>query len=418
MSSIRLEILLSLMLALLALGRARLFRAATNFGDWEPLSGTLPRELVVSFRIALNPRNIAELESRLKLISKPGSKDYRAYMSRNDLYNLVAPATSDIDRATRWLQGFGAEVSETSPMHDWLTVRATAGAIESMFSTELTKFRNRRNSIVKIATKGTYSIPDSISDIVELVAGMNSFSSARAVAIGPSIADSAAAVEVPDEVTPDTIYTVYGTDSSGSHGSKLGSQAVIEFGNLANFNEVDLQSFFKEYAEPLYGETCGVAYGTNNGGIRASVEANLDVQYIMATGVYVNTTTYKITSSSRGESIEDEFLEYTYIVSNQTDPALVHSISYGEYGGSYDNASDHRFSYELMKMGVSGISVLLASGDIGVGCNTAGTEQEFSYPDSPYITMVGATYVSGFEDSKGNRCHSVLWRVFEELHAG
>jgi len=37
--------------------------------------------------------------------------------------------------------------------------------------------------------------------------------------------------------------------------------------------------------------------------------------------------------------------------------------------------------------------VLLASGDNGVGCNAAGTEQEFDYPDSPYITMVGATYL-------------------------
>jgi tripeptidyl-peptidase-1 len=43
-------------------------------------------------------------------------------------------------------------------------------------------------------------------------------------------------------------------------------------------------------------------------------------------------------------------------------------------------------------MGISGISVLLASGDNGVGCNTAGTWQEFDYPSSPYITMVGATY--------------------------
>jgi len=47
----------------------------------------------------------------------------------------------------------------------------------------------------------------------------------------------------------------------------------------------------------------------------------------------------------------------------------------------------------LQKMGIAGMSVLLASGDNGVGCNTAGTEQEFDYPSSPYITMVGATYI-------------------------
>jgi tripeptidyl-peptidase-1 len=44
-------------------------------------------------------------------------------------------------------------------------------------------------------------------------------------------------------------------------------------------------------------------------------------------------------------------------------------------------------------MGIAGISVLLASGDNGVGCNADGTSQEFDYPSSPYITMVGATQI-------------------------
>ena len=105
----------------------------------------------------------------------------------------------------------------------------------------------------------------------------------------------------------------------------------------------------------------------------------------MAAGVYVNTTDYKITGTG---GIENEFLQYTQLVNSQNQPPLVHSISYGEYGGSYDNTTDQQFSYELQKMGISGISVLLASGDNGVGCNTAGTEQEFDYPSSPYITMV------------------------------
>jgi len=125
------------------------------------------------------------------------------------------------------------------------------------------------------------------------------------------------------------------------------------------------------------------------------VEANLDVQYIMAAGTHVNTTDYKITSSNTGGSnnIEDEFLAYTILVNSQIQPPLVHSISYGEYGGSYDNTTDQQFSYELQKMGIAGISVLLASGDNGVGCNNLGTSQEFDYPSSPYITMVGATQI-------------------------
>jgi len=92
-------------------------------------------------------------------------------------------------------------------------------------------------------------------------------------------------------------------------------------------------------------------------------------------------------------------LDYTMIVNSQTEPPLVHSISYGAYGGSYDNTTDQQMSYELQKMGIAGVSVLLASGDNGVGCNTLGTSQEFDYPSTPYITMVGATYI----DSRTNK---------------
>ncbi|RYG69615.1 hypothetical protein EON64_02265 [archaeon] len=230
-----------------------------------------------------------------------------------------------------------------------------------------------------------YSIPSEMSGLVRLVAGMTSFPAGRWTAASPSDLQAAA------QVTPQTIYDNYQVPSAGSHGSKLGSQAVVEFGYTANFNEADLQTFFGDYQTSLKGETCGVVYGKNDGtSSRPSVEANLDVQYIMATGVYVNTTDYKITGTA---DIEDEFLSYTQLVNSQTDPPLVHSISYGKYGGSYDNATDQQFSYELQKMGLRGVSVLLASGDNGVGCNSAGTSQEFDYPSSPYITMVGATYI-------------------------
>lgn len=95
----------------------------------------------------------------------------------------------------------------------------------------------------------------------------------------------------------------------------LGSQAVIEYGSLANFNTADLQTFFEQFNADQTGEQCGVVYGDNNGDIRGSVEANLDVQYIMAVGRFVNTSTYKIAEGSVG--IEDQMLDYTYIVGNQ-----------------------------------------------------------------------------------------------------
>jgi tripeptidyl-peptidase I len=357
------------------------------------LAGFPAKELELSLNLALKPNNAQLLEKSLLEIATPGSKRFRKYLKQSEIADIVGRSSDDIAKVTAFLTKAGFKVSSVHPHRDWISVKAPVAVVEKTFSCELASFLNERIGKHTVGARGEYSIPAEIKDMVTMVAGMKSFpSSGHWQALGGNDRLSADKVDTVATVTPDTIYSLYKTDKSGSHGSKLGSQAVVEFGSLANFNTADLQTFFTTYQSKLVGETCGVVAGSNNGNARPSVEANLDVQYIMAAGVYVNTTDYKITGSATA-SIEDEFLSYTQLVNSQIQPPLVHSISYGEYGGSYDNVTDQQFSYELQKMGISGISVLLASGDNGVGCNTAGTSQEFDYPSSPYITMVGATYL-------------------------
>ena len=70
----------------------------------------------------------------------------------------------------------------------------------------------------------------------------------------------------------------------------------------------------------------------------------------------------------------------------------VFSIS---YAGLEDlsNTEQKRQCNELMKLGLQGVSVLVSSGDDGVGSNCGGTFQ-VKYPSScPYVTSVGGTMV-------------------------
>jgi tripeptidyl-peptidase I len=131
-------------------------------------------------------------------------------------------------------------------------------------------------------------------------------------------------------------------------------------------------------------------FGINNPKVKVSVEANLDVQYIMSIGAFVNTSDY---SSQFSVRILDAFLNYVTLVNSQNQPPLVHSISFGQYGGHYNNETVQRIDAEFQKMGARGITVLVASGDNGVGCNAACTSEEFDFPSSPWITLVGATYL-------------------------
>lgn len=355
---------------------------------WELTSDRLDPNFTLHLRIALHPKDQNLLEKTLLAVSTPGSSRFRQYLKKEQITSIVGRDDTDFSALTTFFNANQMSVVSVHPHRDWIFVDATVSSVEKLFDCRLGQFQNKKMGIQRIGAVDGYSIPSEISHLVKFVAGMVTFSYTRWQPIETDNLSALAETYAP--VTPQTIYDNYGVPSTGSHGSKLGSQAVVEFGQLANFNDADLQTFFTKYQSNLKGETCGMASGSNNGNSRPSVEANLDVQYIMAAGPYVNTTDYKITGSG---NIEDEYLDYTILVNSQTQPPLVHSISYGEYGGSYDNVTDWQMSYELQKMGLSGISVLLASGDNGVGCDTAGTTQEFDYPSTPYITMVGATQI-------------------------
>jgi hypothetical protein len=75
----------------------------------------------------------------------------------------------------------------------------------------------------------------------------------------------------------------------------------------------------------------------------------------------------------------------------------VHSISYGEPEEQTDPAQDTRFDMEVAKMGVRGLTIIIASGDDGVAGSNARSDPTQcgfhpSYPaTSAHVTAVGAT---------------------------
>jgi tripeptidyl-peptidase-1 len=384
------------LIALVSAGKVSYPVRSTLPSVWEQLDKKLSPDYQLHLRIALHPKNAQLLEKTLLEIATPGSSKFRKYLKKDQITEIVGREEGDFQRIRDFLAVNGLSIASVHPNRDWIFVDATVAQVEKLFECKLASYFNKRFGLTRVAAMTGYSIPAEVSDLIKFVAGMTTFSFGRWTPIELTESEATAAYGA---VTPDTIYENYKVPKTGRHGSKLGSQAVIEVGNFANFNDADLQTFFQKYQPSLKGETVGMACTKNDGcddnngnSIHPSVEANLDVQYMMAAGPFVNTTDYKLIGS---ENIEDIFLDYTIMVNGQTNPPLVHSISYGEYGGSYDNATDQQFSYELQKMGIAGVSVLLASGDNGVGCDSKGTTQEFDYPSSPYITMVGATQIEG-----------------------
>ena len=87
---------------------------------------------------------------------------------------------------------------------------------------------------------------------------------------------------------------------------------------------------------------------------------------------------YSFSDLNPYDPINEGFLAYLYYVGNQTNPPLVHSISYGDTEANIFNASNPgsieygtSCDQQFMKLGLRGVTVLISSGDDGIGSKCA-----------------------------------------------
>lgn len=337
----------------------------------------------LKLQIALKQHNMDFFEETLLRISDPREETYGQWLSLDEIAEIIAPSEKEVFAVYAWLEDNGIYGASTRTTRDWVVVDTTVEQVEKLLDCEIVLYHQRFHKQVIMRAADSYSIPDHLEDIVDFVVGIQGFpySSWKPTSYGSSRIGGN---------TPTTVNNLYSITAPSGSCSCNSSQAVVEFSG-ANYSPSDLQSFFNQYAPQLSGQTIENIYGTNNPNGFISTEANLDVQYIMAIGGFIPTDDYV---QPPDPSILDSFLDYTYIVGNQTNPPLVHSISWGDYGGDYNNKTVQRINNEFMLMGARGITVSLASGDNGVGCGDLCTAQEFDFPSSPYITMVGSTGLS------------------------
>jgi tripeptidyl-peptidase-1 len=93
----------------------------------------------------------------------------------------------------------------------------------------------------------------------------------------------------------------------------------------------------------------------------------------------------------------DIFADWITAVANSSNPPLVHSVSYGSIATEDPQNDMTRFNTEVCKLGLRGLTIMVASGDDGVANFLARNDPsqcgfQPSYPaTSPYVTAVGAT---------------------------
>lgn len=348
------------------------------------LTGTPSPQHNLQLTFAIKQSNPEWLKEKLRAVSYPDSPHYGDYMNFDEIAEHVYGKPESVKALQKALEEVGVSQSsiDFTLGRDFALVEMPVKAAESLFSTIFYEYEHRQCE-KKVVSSRAFALPPSLKEHLDFVSGVNidlSYPCSK-----PKSQQVLNFTHV--GVTPSTIAVDYNTSSYTST-SPDNSQAVASF-LKQYYDPKDLAIFQRKYdiPEKPIAKVVGKNLPDDPG-----AEANLDVQYISATGRGVDT--WFISTSTYSNGRQEDFLSWITSQVNNTMSPWVHSASYGDVEKSIDDDYLTRMDNEFMKFGVSGRTVLFASGDDGVACKVKGLKKTYTpnWPtSSPYITAVGGT---------------------------
>lgn len=363
---------------------------------------------------------------------------------------MTAPKEESVTLVKKWLDNEAPDAKVTV-VGDYFTVEDRVDAIEKLLKTQyntygkltalfLMKLRLTPSvndeTTTKVLRTLEYSVPAAIVGHVDMIQPTTFFGVKQlrsTISEHHAIEENGFNIEAVQAVT-------------GCSGTRITPTCLAHLYNFANAkNEstglLGVAGFLEEYAikADFTAFLSSYAYFNNkarsftctgiNGGTcpssPAGVEANLDVQYAGSIASTVPMTYYS--TAGRGQFVGGgtntnepylEFLNYLLALPAASLPNTL-SISYGDDEGtvplSYATNACNLFS----QLGARGVSILVSSGDSGVGttCKVNGkTSFETAFPAScPWVTTVGGTTGNSPENawsSGGGGFSEVFGRMF------
>ncbi|TAQ83531.1 hypothetical protein B7494_g8146 [Chlorociboria aeruginascens] len=368
----------------------------------------------VKLRIHLAQQDMGKFHDVAMRIATPGDELYGSHLEQHVINSMIAPKEESSDLVMEWLENAGLNNhAYLSPRSDSVIVEASIAQVEKLLSAEYNVFVRSDTGAIAVRTL-EYSLPDAFKGHVDMVQPTTFFGlrqmRSTIKAVHP-IEDNVEDILSPEAVTgcsgstinPKCLSNLYNFASAANHTTGL----IGIGGFLEEYpSKSDLSTFLRSYAtfsNTAQTYTCTVVNGgscpTNPGS--PGIEANLDVQYARAITQFIPNVYYSTGGSppivGGGSNTNEpylEFLDYLLGLSNSSLPNTI-SISYGDDEDTVPLDYADEVCNLFSQLGARGVSVLVASGDSGVGdtCTESGARQfQTSFPAScPWVTVVGGT---------------------------
>ncbi|KAH9059157.1 subtilisin-like protein [Lactarius vividus] len=377
-----------------------------------PSAGT-----TIDLHLALKSHNENALVDALYEVSDPNHPRYRAYLSKEQVADLVAPHPDTLDLINSWLEHLGVHPSSVSrTLGSWLTLAGVPVSQANDILGASYRLYNHVETNHTVLRTISYSIPEALYEHIHTIVPTTYFGAppteGRKLRIHPKSTIWARAEPGSEEsvkvlssrylegyVSPPYVRWLYNT--LGYHPAAVDRNVI----GVAGYNKEypspkDLGLFmtaFRTEGEDATFSVVQVQGGGNNPDTPAN-EANVDTQYV---GAMAYPTTNIFYSTGGGpETIDPFFYFVTYMLTKEERIPQTITTSYGgpEYNVPFGYAT--RVCRLFAELGLRGVSVLFASGDSGVGegdCLLEVEGHDFvrfipEFPSTcPYLTSVGGT---------------------------
>ncbi len=342
---------------------------------FEPVSSSENPEL--SFDVHLHAEDPSLLEDKFRAVSDPKNVQFGRHLSLQSICKLVEPASTSFSAVTALFRGcLGCVLSHPFACNNVVRVRGQRSVLEKILGA-ISLFRSRLESSVEVWALERN--PTHLPRDIKLIHGLHlpvvlQRRQKTTLATGASTSYATA--------TPQLLKQLYNV-SIVLNGTSPASQGVAGWEHQS-FSVGDLHHFQREYS--LASQNIRKVYGHNTG--VAHMESNLDTQYITAMGAVP-------TDFFLNSGFSFDVLNWAQQVANETSPALVWSLSYGEDLSLKSVSYAQTTNQVVQQMALRGISVLVASGDTGAYSRTDPDHFAAEFPGClPAVTGVGATVLN------------------------